>query len=326
MKKTIIIPVILLMLPMGNPPMAQSSSLERCLLEAINTAPADMTVAELRETCMQKIQPARKEKPSAVEKRLAAEAEIEKTPWAITPHKPNYVLPISYNDRINTAPFEGIDGDINELQNAEVKFQISFKFPLARNLFNDRADLYFAYTNQSWWQLYAGELSSPFRETNHEPDIFFRIKNDWNLWGLRNSLIDVGYVHQSNGRSEPLSRSWDRLYAAFIFEKDDFAMSVKPWLIVGDTDDNPDIEDFMGYGELRAAYVWRRHTFSTLLRNNLSTSDNKGGIELAWSHPLSGVLRLYAQYYHGYGESLLDYNWKVNRFGIGFAVSDALQR
>ena len=103
-------------------------------------------------------------------------------------------------------------------------------------------------------------------------------------------------------------------------------MSLKPWLIIGNTDDNPDIEDFMGYGELRAAYVWRRHTFSTLLRNNLSTSDNKGGIELAWSHPLSGVLRLYAQYYYGYGESLLDYNWKVNRFGIGFAVSDALQR
>lgn len=91
-------------------------------------------------------------------------------------------------------------------------------------------------------------------------------------------------------------------------------------------DDNPDIEDFPGYGELRAAYLWRRHTFSTLLRNNLKTSDNKGAIELAWSYPLSGVLRLYAQYYYGYGESLLDYNWKVNRFGLGISVNDYIPR
>jgi phospholipase A1 len=77
---------------------------------------------------------------------------------------------------------------------------------------------------------------------------------------------------------------------------------------------------------LRAAYLWRRHTFTTLLRNNLKTSDNRGTIELTWSRPLSGVLRLYAQYYYGYGESLLDHNWKVNRVGFGVAVSDYLQR
>ena len=304
----------------------QAAGMDECLLEAINTAPDDTTVAELRKLCAEEIDTTETREPSAVEQRLTAEAEVEKTPWGITPHKPNYFLPVAYNDRLNTAPFASIGDDVNELQNTEVKFQISFKFPLARNLFQDRADLYFAYTNTSWWQLYAGEVSSPFRETNHEPDIFFRIKNNWNLWGLRNSLIDLGFVHESNGRAEPLSRSWNRVYANFIFEKNDFAMSIKPWLIVGDIEDNPDIEDFMGHGELRAAYLWRRHTFSALLRNNLSTSDNKSGVELAWSHPLSGVLRLYAQYYYGYGESLLDYNWKVNRIGIGFAVSDALQR
>lgn len=326
-KKTIVLNLFILALwSVSGLSMAQLTDMEACLLDAIGKAQDDATVAELRAKCTDRVEREARTPESAVDERLAAEAAIEDTPWSITPHKPNYLLPIAYNKNVNTAPFEPIGSDAEELQDTEVKFQISFKFPLARNLFKNRTDLYFAYTNQSWWQLYASEISAPFRETNHEPELFFRIKNDWNLWGLRNSLIDVGYNHQSNGRAEPLSRSWNRLFANFIFENDDLALSIKPWLIIGDLDDNPDIEDYLGYGELRAAYLWRRHTFSTLLRNNLKTSDNKGAIELAWSYPLSGVLRIYAQYYYGYGESLLDYNWKVNRFGLGIAVNDIIQR
>ena len=301
-------------------------TIDDCLLEAIDAASPSTTVGELRDMCAKKMKRPEPIEPGPVSERLAAEAEVERTPWAITPHRPNYLLPVAYNDALNTAPFGGFSRDAEELKDTEVKFQISFKFPLARNLFADSADLYFAYTNRSWWQLYASNISAPFRETNHEPEIFFRIDSGWNLWGFRNSLIDVGFVHQSNGRGIPLSRSWNRLFATFVFDRDNVALGIKPWIIVGDTDDNPDIKDFLGYGEIRAAYLWRRHSFTTLLRNNLSTSDNKGAIELTWSHPLSGVLRWYAQYYYGYGESLLDYNWKVNRIGAGIAVSDYLQR
>ena len=102
-------------------------------------------------------------------------------------------------------------------------------------------------------------------------------------------------------------------------------MSVKPWLILGESADNPDIEDFMGHGEIRAAFRWRKNVFSGMLRNNFRGSDNRNGLELSWNHPLTDHLRLYAQYYNGYGESLIDYNASTNRFGIGVALNDYLR-
>ena len=96
---------------------------------------------------------------------------IETRPWMITPHKLNYLLPYSYNSDLNRTPFIGT-GDADELKKEETKFQISFKFPLAHNLLSDRTDLYFAYTNQSWWQAYSTDISAPFSEYNHEPELF----------------------------------------------------------------------------------------------------------------------------------------------------------
>jgi phospholipase A1 len=87
--------------------------------------------------------------------------------------------------------------------------------------------LYFAYTNRSFWQLY-NENSAPFRETNHEPEIFLLMPTDWELFGFKNSFINLGFVHQSNGRGGTLSRSWNRIYASFLFEKDDFLLVFKP--------------------------------------------------------------------------------------------------
>ena len=45
---------------------------------------------------------------------------------------------------------------------------------------------------------------------------------------------------------------------------------------------------------------------------------------MTWSYPISSVFRVYAQYYKGYGESLLDYNTESERFGIGIALNDFL--
>lgn len=258
---------------------------------------------------------------SIVDARLYQEKQLENQVWAITPHRPNYLLPFSYNDKLNTEPFESVVNADN-LEELEAKFQISFKFPLYENFLADDADLYFAFTNQSWWQVYAPDASSPFRENSYEPEFFWRFKTNWNKWGMHGSLIDLGFAHQSNGRAGSLSRSWNRLYANFIFDKGNMAYSVKPWLIVGETNENPNIEDFFGYGEFRFAYVHGRHTIAGMLRNNFKSDDNKGAVELTWSRPLSGKIRVYAQYFYGYGESLLDYDVRTNRIGIGVAIND----
>ena len=51
----------------------------------------------------------------------------------------------------------------------------------------------------------------------------------------------------------------------------------------------------------------------------------KGAVQLAWtSPPFLGPLRGYVQFFSGYGESLIDYNWKQTTIGAGIALSDGL--
>jgi phospholipase A1 len=190
-------------------------------------------------------------------------------------------------------------------------------------------DLYGAYTNRSFWQVYNGAYSKPFRETNHEPEIWAQFGNDWTLFGFANTLNAVGLVHQSNGQGGVLSRSWNRLYANFIFEKGRWAISVKPWLRLDrhrSKDDNPDITDYLGHGELRLAYERHGHVYSLMTRNQIESGFDHGALEFSWSFPVFDYpyLKGYIQYFNGYGESLIDYDHRTNRIGIGIALTDWL--
>lgn len=143
-----------------------------------------------------------------------------------------------------------------ELDDVELKFQLSLKVPLANNLTGNNGDLYAAYTNRSFWQAYNTSNSSPFRETNHQPEACLRFYNGFNLLGFHNIVNDIGIVHQSNGRGGILSRSWNRVYARFVFEKDNLAFSFQPWYRIKedeDKDNTPDIEDYPGSFEFVTA-------------------------------------------------------------------------
>lgn len=261
---------------------------------------------------------------SALDERIRIERQTRYQPFVLTPHKPNYILPVAYNSRPNQAPFDPvIDGVIEK---TEFKFQISIKLPIIDGLFDNNATLYAAYTNTSFWQAYNAESSHPFREANHEPELFLGIRNNWEVFGLNNKLIFIGISHQSNGQSGNKSRSWNRIYADFVFERGNFYLSIKPWYRVEPPDvrdDNPDIEHYMGHGELRMAYASDNHTVAVRLRNNLK-ADNRGAVELNWSFPMSRRAKWFVQYFDGYGESLIDYNARVKRLGIGVALTDWL--
>ena len=65
------------------------------------------------------------------------------------------------------------------------------------------------------------------------------------------------------------------------------------------------------------------NTLSIMLINNFH-SPNYGAFELNWSCPMSRRVKWFVQYFNGYGESLIDYNARVNRIGLGIAFTDWL--
>jgi phospholipase A1 len=142
-------------------------------------------------------------------------------------------------------------------------------------------------------------------------------------------LNGFGFVHQSNGIGEPISRIWNRIFASFIFEKGHLVFSIKPWYRVPENskdDNNSDVTDYMGHGEVEAAYKWNRNTFAVMSRNNLESDFRKGGIEATWSFFLCNYkyIKGYIQGFTGYGQSLTDYDSNETTLGIGFATTDVL--
>ncbi len=304
------------------------TSYQKCLLAEVERG-EDITVKVIKLRCQEKnIEVS--DKLSAYEKRVYYENTTGFKPFTILPHKPNYLLPVSYNFS-EPASYNG-ESD-NALDKTEISFQLSLKFPLANNVLGTDLDIMAAYTGRSFWQAYNDELSSPFRDTNHEPEIFAHQTVNKNIGPFFLRSIQYGLVHQSNGRSFPLSRSWNRAYTNFIFSYRDFGLSFKPWYrfeedepstaLMVSGDDNPDIDDYLGKFELLGAYKYGKHSFSTMIRNNLS-SDNKGALQLNWSFPMGRRIKGYVYYFNGYGETLLDYNHASHRLGFGFLLTDWL--
>ena len=243
-------------------------------------------------------------------------------------HQPNYLLFARYTNDVNREPYEPLFEAFAEdydFENVESKFQISIKGRLATTE-DRRWGLWFAYTQQSQWQVYSGDISSPFRETNYMPELFGSFRPGVDLGGLKLNVLNFGFTHQSNGRADPISRSWDRLFVEAGVERDDFAQIARAWTRVrpGDyEDDNPDITDYLGYGQVTALYRWRDNTFTLMGRGNLNTG--KGAAQFSWtSRPVLGPMRVHFQLFSGYGESLIDYDWNQTTVGVGVTLNDLL--
>lgn len=233
----------------------------------------------------------------------------------IEAYRMNYLLPVTYDSKNHIQH----DGN-SDRKSIETKFQISFKKNMSNNLLGLNEKLYLAYTQTSWWQTAAD--SSPFRETNYEPEIFIDFPYEMEQSALK--LYRVGLVHQSNGRLSE-SRSWNRLYLSGIFQYSGIFFQPRVWYRFKEDkktsptdtngDDNPDILDYLGYGDITISYPYKKHLFSSVIR--------KKSIKIDWTFPIFGLSDVYGyvQVFSGYGESLIDYNEKVNKIGLGFSIT-----
>jgi phospholipase A1 len=253
----------------------------------------------------------------------------------LSAYRQNYLLPISHSSNMNNAPTSPNPNNqvpySYPLDNTEAKFQFSFKSRLWRDDNRDWA-AWFGYTQLSFWQFWDPSHSRPFRESNYEPELIVSKRFTKDASGLAPRLLNVAIDHQSNGQSNPRSRSWNRIYVQAGFENDDFdggKLIVLPriWArVFQESDpaqnDNPDITHYLGYGDIQMIYL-KGYELSAIARMR--------SLQLDYSYPFDRILNYFSsdwhsdfdfhlQYFTGYGESLIDYNYRQNTWGVGVSL------
>jgi len=234
--------------------------------------------------------------------------------YGLKAHATNYFLPVSYRGNGQYEPTNG-----HAAKSVEVEFQFSLKYDFGSNLLG-LGEIYSAgYTQRSFWQAYAE--SAYFRESNYNPEVFitFPIRNSQEILYLKG--IRTSFEHQSNGRGGAEERSWNYVAAAFYFQYKWLFSELKLWHRLRDNYDyNPDLIKYMGHGHLRFLLPYKKHLLQVKLRDNFS---GQNAVELSYSYPVFGKkdLFLYLKAFSGYGESLIDYDHHVNKFGFGFSIS-----
>jgi len=250
--------------------------------------------------------------------------------FSLSPYKPVYVLFGNYTNHINQSPYSetqpkppAMPADLN---NVELKFQFSTKIKVAQNILGEQlgGDIWLRYTQTSRWQVYNTLLSRPFRETNYEPEALFVMPTPYHIFGLHGVYVGIGINHQSNGRSNPHSRSWNRVFLEAGLETPNLNIVLRPWWRLQEPfeiDDNPGIENFIGRGEIMIACNYGRHSISAIARHSLKFKELQGGgFELDYAVKMYNYLKLHAQVYHGYGESMIDFNHFQTTIGLGLSL------
>lgn len=275
--------------------------------------------------------------------------------FGLQPYATNFLLPLSYGWQKPPRTYESIPPDdagsfpgtsSTHDKRTEIEFQFSLKKQLSYNLFGFNEYINIAYTQKVWWQRYA--YSGPFRETNYLPELFVTLPTSQTISeasGLRG--VQLGFLHESNGHEGYRSRSWNRLYATGTWQWKNLFVATRVWYRVPEDeksseyyagtlgadganeegDDNPDIQNYLGYGDIKLDYLYKNSKFGLLLRNNLRRgSENKGAVELNYSYPFmdSSNTFWYIKLFNGYGESLIDYNRAVTKAAVGFSFSRGL--
>ena len=216
------------------------------------------------------------------------------------------------------------------------KFQLSFKYrlfneesPMAKNV-PILGRLHFAYTQTSLWQL--DKPSAPFFDTSYQPEFFYSNEDvkQFKIPGVSQFGLQTGYRHESNGESGDASRGYNSLFVRPIFafgDTEKFHVTFAPRFLVyiGHLYGKNDLPDYRGYCDLKFTVGWRQGLeLSTVGR--VGKNFNRGSVQFDLTYPLRDLLNnnldlyLDAQYFYGYGESLLEYNQRVSNFRIGFGL------
>jgi len=245
-------------------------------------------------------------------------------------YKANYVLPLHVTDHINRAPSSPTQDPVllPNYRNVEAKFQLSLRTKVLQDVGLPGGDLWLGFTQQALWQIWNGTDSKPFRNSDYEPEAIYVVPTpkDWRPvlpygWQWRYTLFAL--AHQSNGQSDPLSRSWNRVYLGAGIERGDLSFSVRLNHRLKEdpeNDNNPDLVAYRGKSEFQLNWNSGLQTSSLQWRTGLKNLD-RGSLQLEWTYPVfrdqPNGLRWYVQVFTGYAETLTDYNFRQTSAGAG---------
>ena len=224
-------------------------------------------------------------------------------------HKHNFISPVGYVHKLK-----------NGRNDTEFVFQLSIKLPIIGN--PDKTVLFAAYTQKSFWQVYNSKESRPFREHNYNPDVFLKSAG-------KTFNVDLGIEHESNGKSDPNTRAYNRTYLKLNLNTAPVKISLKGWMTLSEEqalaqyykymDKERSIDDYYGNCELEMTWFIGKAHFYNLGRYNPKTG--YGAYRGNFSFATSGWIAPFLEYFKGYGDSLIDYNHSLERYMLGIIIS-----
>lgn len=211
-----------------------------------------------------------------------------------------------------------LNGSINR-NTADAKFQISIRQRLTRSRLPFNTFLFVTYTQKSFWDIYAE--SSPFRDTNYNPGLGL------GKYIIRDNVFKgtafLQIEHESNGRDSLDSRSWNMLsFSTKYYYNPRLSFGFKFWIPIVDGENNGDLLDYRGFFKISMNYITAGAKW--WLSAELNPRKGFGNINTSFTAGLKISRKsnqyLYAQFYNGTGDSLLDYNKYAMNIRIGFCI------
>ncbi|MEZ3551902.1 MAG: phospholipase A [Muribaculaceae bacterium] len=201
--------------------------------------------------------------------------------------------------------------------NSNVKFQISLAIRLTDRTLPLGTYLFLTYTQKTFWNVF--QNSMPMRDMNFNPGI-----------GLAKPFFSkdryVGKVtlmleHESNGRDGLDSRSWNKISLGGSTIINEWLMvHAKFWIPIIDGQNNKDILSYSGIYQSGVVISTPDKEFTwgaTLVKRKGFNLNYNTILEMSWRVSDKANINLYAQYYNGYGEGLLDYKQFHSRLMVG---------
>lgn len=208
--------------------------------------------------------------------------------------------------------------------NTNVKFQISIAQKLTKSTLPWGTYLYLYYSQKVFWNVL--QNSMPMTDLNFNPGI--GLTKPVFVKGRFVGKLSLTLEHESNGRDSIWSRSWNKIsLGGSVMVDPNFVVFAKFWIPIIDGKENPDILRYCGIFQTGWTFQTQNRKLQcsvNLVKRWGNFFDYNTTIEVAYRFSTKSNQYLFAQYYNGYGEGLLDYKKYHSQLRVGIVIKPTL--